>query len=162
LDYIKSARRRAGILAVCLLLIGCISSVDNQTGQTQRSGESTTPTETITPAKRIASATPTYCVGWYCEINGVVYLGSADPGNELEGVQVKLSQISWCSPTAGEQETQSGSNGIFAFEVYIHDTDSINMQIIFEGYQTEKVNLGGFDCLYCSCPPVEIVLQVTE
>ncbi len=155
-------RKCASILAACLLLISCISTVDNQTDQTQQPGESITPTETITPAKPAASATPTYCVGWYCEINGVVYLGSADSGNELEGVQVKLSQISWCSPTAGEQETQSGPNGTFAFEVYIHDTDSINMQVDFEGYQTEKVNLGGFDCLFCRCPPVEIVLQATE
>ena len=158
----KLARKGASILLACLLLIGCTSTVDNQTDQTQRSGESITPTETSMLAEPAPSATPTYCVGWNCEIEGVVYLGSANPGNELEGVQVKLSQISWCSPTAGEQETQSGQNGTFAFEVYIHDTDSINIQVDFEGYQMGKVNLGGFDCLYCSCPPVEIVLEAAE
>lgn len=160
MNYSKSARKWASILMACLLLIGCNSLIDNPTNQTQQPSESLAPTGTITFAKLTAS--PTFCVGWYCEIDGVVYLGSVDSGNELEGVQVKLSQISWCSPTAGEQETQSGPNGIFTFEVYIHDTDSINMQVDFEGYQPEKVNLGGFDCLYCSCPPVEIVLEATE
>lgn len=162
MDYIKTVRKCASILAACLLLIGRISTVDNLADETQQLGESITTTETITPAKPAASATPTYCVGWNCEIEGVVYLGSADPGNELEGAQVKLSQISWCSPTAGEQETQSGPNGIFAFEIYIHDTDSINMQVDLEGYQMEKVKFGGFDCLFCSCPLVEIVLEAAE
>ena len=162
MDHLKTVQKWGSILAACLLLIGCTYTVDNQTDQTQQPGEFIRPTETIIPARKTASATPTYCVGWYCEISGVVYLGSADPGNELESVQVKLLQISWCSPTAGEQETQSGPNGTFAFEVYIHDTDSINIQADFEGYQTEKVSLGGFDCLHCSCPPVEIVLQATE
>lgn len=162
MDYIKSSRKCASILAVCLLLIGCISPVDDLADHTEQPGESITPAETNMPAEPTASATPTYCVGWHCEIKGVVYSGSANPGNELEGVQVNLSQISWCSPTAGEQETQSGPNGTFAFEVYIHDTDSINMQVDFEGYQTAKAKFGGFDCLYCSCPLVEIVLEAAE
>ena len=162
MDYLKTVRKYVSILTACLLLVGCISPADDLVDQNQQPGESITPNETITPEKPEPSATPTYCVGWHCEVSGVVYLGSADPGNELEGVPVKLSQISWCSPTAGEQETQSGPNGIFAFEVYIHDTDSINMQVDFEGYQTEKVKLGGFDCLFCSCPLVEIVLEAAE
>ena len=108
MGYSKLARKYLSILTACLMLIGCISPVDNLADQTQQPGESITPTGTITPKKPEPSATPTYCVGWTCEVNGVVYLGSADPGNELEGVQVKLSQISWCSSTAGEQETQSG------------------------------------------------------
>ena len=158
----KSVRKFASILTTCLLLIGCISTVDNPTDQVLQPSELLTPIETITRAEPAASDTPDPCTGWDCEINGVVYLGSADPGNELEGVLVKLSQYSWCSKTAGEQETQSGPNGIFAFEVYIHDTDSIIVQIDFEGYQTEKVKLGGFDCLYCSCPLIEIVLEAAE
>ncbi len=162
MDYSRSARKCASILLACLLLISCISTVDNLTDQTQQSTGSITPTETIAPAKPEPSATPTYCVGWYCEIDGIVYSDSADPGNELEGAQVKLSQISWCSPTAGEQETQSGPNGTFAFELLIHDTDSLNIHVYFEGYQPAKVKFGGFDCLYCSCPLVEIVLETAK
>lgn len=160
MNYSKSVRKWASILMACLLLIGCNSLIDNPTNQTQQPSEPLAPTGTITLAKPTAS--PTSCVGWYCEIDGVVYLGSVDSGNEMAGVPLKLSQHSWCSPTAGDQETQSGPYGTFAFEVYIHDTDSIIVKVDLEGYQPVKVKMGGFDCLYCSCPFIEIVLVNTE
>jgi hypothetical protein len=92
-------------------------------------------------------------------IEGMVYEGEAILGNEMGGVLVNLSQISYCSPTMGEQEAVTGEDGTFAFEVYLHDTDSFNFKVELDGYQTWEYAFGGFDCLYCSCPPVEIVLQ---
>jgi hypothetical protein len=89
----------------------------------------------------------------------VVYEGENIPGNELGGVLVNLSQFSYCSPTRGEYELVTGEDGTFAFEVFLHDTDSFNFKVELDGYQTWEHAFGGFDCLYCSCPPVEIVLQ---
>ena len=103
--------------------------------------------------------TPTMCTGWHCTLEGVVYLESADPGNELADQPVTLKQISNCSSTAGEYETATDQNGHFTFDVYLHDTDSFVVNVILEGAQPAQHKLGGFDCLYCSCPPVEIILQ---
>ena len=107
-------------------------------------------------------ATPTSCTGWMCEISGVVYMDTAFPGNEVEDVMVSLSQYSNCSPTAGKQEVRSGPQGEFVFEVYLHDTDSFLFQVDEVGFESVKVKLGGFDCLYCSCQPVEIVLEAID
>jgi hypothetical protein len=88
-----------------------------------------------------------------------VYDGTASPGSELAGVLVQLSQASYCSPTRGEQETITDEGGNFAFEVFLHDTDGFNFRVELEGYEAVKTSFGGFDCLFCSCQPVEIVLQ---
>jgi hypothetical protein len=110
----------------------------------------------------IPSPSPTSCTGWHCEITGIISMGTAEPTNQLVSETVTLSQISWCSPTSGEQETQLDMDGRFSFEVYVHDTDSFNIYVDIEGYHPEKIQFGGFDCLYCSCPPIEIILEVEE
>jgi hypothetical protein len=81
------------------------------------------------------------------------------PGNELAGVAVELSHVSYCSPTRGQHQTTTGPDGGFEFEVFLHDTDTFLIQVERDGYESVRQSVGGFDCLYCVCPPVEIVLQ---
>lgn len=119
--------------------------------------ETTSPTETS--ETKTYTPSPDSCTGWNCTLTGVVYAGSANPGNELEGVEVELLQASYCSPTKGEQVALTDSDGIFTFEVFLHDTDGFNFTVELEGYEPAKAKFGGFDCLYCACEPVEIVLQ---
>jgi hypothetical protein len=106
--------------------------------------------------------TPTVCSGWNCSLEGVIYANAASLGSELAGVKVHLQQISWCSPTKGEYETITGHDGIFRFEVYLHDTDTFWIELAVEGYQPVRQAIGGFDCLNCACPPIEIILQPIE
>lgn len=106
--------------------------------------------------------TPTVCSGWNCSLEGVVYVNAAGTGNELAGVKVHLQQISWCSPTKGEYETITGTDGTFSFEVYLHDTDTFWIELTVEGYQKVRQAIGGFDCLSCACPPIKIILQPKE
>ncbi len=136
----------AGVLL--LLLVGCAASGNVTPGPDP---EATSPGQ--------PSATPTSCVGWSCTLQGVVYADPLRPGNELPGALVRLSQVSYCSPTAGKHETRTGLDGAFRFEVYLHDTDTFWFEVEEEGYEPARVSMGGFDCLYCSCPPVEIVLN---
>mgnify|MGYP001108072232 FL=1 len=102
------------------------------------------------------------CTGWICSLEGVVYANEATPGNELAGVTVLLQQVSWCSPTSGEHETVTDSDGRFGFEVYLHDTDTFWIEIALEGYQPLRQAMGGFDCLFCGCDPMEILLIPVE
>jgi hypothetical protein len=88
-----------------------------------------------------------------------VYAGEANPGSELAGILVELNQYSNCSPTRGEQETITDEGGNFTFEVFLHDTDGFNFRVELEGYELAKTSFGGFDCVFCACQPVEIVLQ---
>ena len=106
--------------------------------------------------------TPTTCSGWNCSLEGVIYANAASISNELAGVTVHLKQISWCSPTKGEYETITGNDGTFKFEMYLHDTDTFWIELAVEGYQPVRQAIGGFDCLYCACPPMEIILQPME
>lgn len=99
------------------------------------------------------------CTGWDCSIQGVVYASSAGPGNELGGVTVHLLHTSNCSPTRGEHETVTGADGTFSFPIYLHDTDSFRIEVAVQGYEPASELFGGFDCLYCNCPPLELVLQ---
>jgi hypothetical protein len=119
----------------------------------------TPPPATWTPGPSI---TPTACTGWNCTLEGVIYADEASPGNELAGVNVHLKQTSWCSPTKGEYETMTEEDGTFRFEVYLHDTDSFLIELAVGGYQPASELIGGFDCLYCACPPIEIILQPVE
>ena len=64
--------------------------------------------------------------------------------------------------TAGDHETVTGPDGTFAFDVYLHDTDSFLIEVEHDGYEPTSLLIGGFDCLYCSCPPIEIVLEPPE
>ena len=105
------------------------------------------------------TATPTSCAGWTCTLEGIVYVNSATPANRLPGAQVTLTQVSHCSPTVGDHETRTGDDGAFRFQVYLHDTDTFWFEVEEDGYEPVRQSLGGFDCLYCACPPVEIVLQ---
>jgi len=140
---------------ITLFLGSCVPS--NPTRETPASVSALTPTGTP-----CSIATPTLCSGWNCSLEGVVFTNAAGLGNELAGVKVHLQQISWCSPTKGEHETITGPDGAFRFNVYLHDTDSFLLELAVEGYQPLRQKIGGFDCLYCACPPIEIILQPVE
>jgi hypothetical protein len=99
------------------------------------------------------------CVGWWCTLSGTVYAVTASPGNELAGAAVELKQFSVCSPTAGQQQTVTGPDGSFEFEVYLHDTDYFWITGLARDYEPAGYSFSGFDCLFCACPPAEIVLQ---
>ena len=123
-----------------------------------------TPTEptviqtTMTPTPTKPTATPTSCTGWQSNIAGVVYAEVASAGNELEGVPVTLHQMSFCSPTAGEYQTITGVDGTFQFDdIYIHDTDTINILIDHEGYKPFQLKIGGLE--YYNYGLDEIVLE---
>jgi hypothetical protein len=92
-------------------------------------------------------------------LEGVVYADAASPGNELVGTTVDLLHTSNCSPTRGEHQTVTGPDGQFEFGVYLHDTDSFRIEVEREGYEAFSQLMGGFDCLFCACPPIEVVLQ---
>ena len=113
-------------------------------------------------AEEPATPTPDPCTGWTCTLEGAVYLDEATPGNELVGIPVDFTQVSNCSPTRGETQAVTGEDGRFSFEVFLHDTDSFVFDVEAEGYLPVRVKLGGFDCLYCACDPVEILLQPVE
>jgi hypothetical protein len=109
-----------------------------------------------------ATVTPDPCTGWWCTWSGVVYADAAGPGHEVEGAAVRLSQSSYCSPTKGHHETTTGPDGSFEFEIYLHDTDGFTIRVDREGYAPASQSIGGFDCLFCSCPPFEIVLKSSD
>lgn len=158
----KSANKIYFFMCILLspfLFIGCASPLPTATVEPLLTTPPPQPSETPTQTMTTPTFTPTSCTGWHCMIEGVVYEGEVIPGNELGGILVNLSQFSYCSPTMGEHEVVTGEDGTFAFEVYLHDTDSFNVKVELDGYQTWEYAFGGFDCLYCSCPPVEIVLQ---
>lgn len=143
-----------GIASVLLTIFlgGCMLS--NPKSITPPSVTALSPTRTPFPSK-----TPTACSGWNCSLEGFIYVDEASFGNELAGVIVHLQQISWCSPTRGEYETITGTDGTFRFEVYLHDTDTFWIEVDVEGYLPVRQAMGGLDCLNCACPPIEIILQ---
>ncbi len=104
------------------------------------------------------------CTGWWCSVTGVVYSGSSDAGNQVEGVTAILHQTSYCSPTSGQHQTTTSFDGRFEFnDVLFHDTDRI--LINFESKEGESAQWDSidFNCLYCSCfgSSLEIGLQTT-
>jgi hypothetical protein len=144
-------------VTVTLLLAGCLPAT----------ATAPSPPPTLTPHPTdapIMTASPTldfsrYCVGWQCTLEGVVYGEDDDSNNRLEGASVHLHQHSYCSPTAGEHDTITGADGTFQFAVYVHDTDTFRIEVTAVGYEPMQHTLGGFDCLYCSCPLIEVVLN---
>ncbi len=149
------------ILVVMSLLTGCIIfEVAPASTQTTTA----TPTDTACP---MATNTPTPdpCTGWWCTINGVVYVDAVDSGNELEGASVEMGQFSYCSPTSGRYQTTTAPDGTFEFgEVFLHDTDRIWIEVEYEGYEPTRWDSTDFYCLYCSCfgSPIEIVLHTAS
>ncbi len=156
-------KKRKLLFLVILLIVfisfisGCGTS--SETTTTPRPADTSTTSPTVTSEPITYTPTPDPCTGWNCTFAGVVYAESANPGNELVGVEVELSQASHCSPTKGEQVVTTNSDGVFTFEVFLHDTDGFNFTVELEGYEPTVAKFGGFDCLYCGCEPLEIVLQ---
>jgi hypothetical protein len=141
----KTMRYLVGLMVFLSFLAGCATPPQSKD----------MPVQTISPP----TFTPDPCTGWDCTITGVVYEGAAESGNEVSGAVVKMFQTSNCSPTKGEQEIVTGEDGTFEFEVFLHDTDSFRIGVELDGHQPGEYSFGGFDCLYCACQPVEIVLE---
>jgi hypothetical protein len=121
-----------------------------------------TPTNVVTPTPTVTpTSTPDPCTGWWCTVTGVVYAETAGTGNELAGATVTLYQTSYCSPTSGQHQTTTGSEGRYEMgEIFFHDTDRIRIQVESEGYETVQWDSVDFYCFYCGCfgSPIEIVL----
>lgn len=152
-------RQRMGLVLVLLLLVGCGGSLESTPGPSPLLAPTPGPTPPPALPSVSMTATPDPCTGWPCTLRGVVYVSAASAGNELAGTRVGLSHVSYCSPTRGDYETTTGPDGGFGFEVFLHDTDTFWIQVEQEGYEPVRQSVGGFDCLYCACPPVEVVLQ---
>jgi len=162
--------RQMMVLTVLLFrLVGCAGSPRVTPGPTPQSAPTLVPTprpspaprpvHTPTPTSMLMTATPDPCVGWRCTLRGVVYVDAASSGNESAGTLVELTHVSWCSPTSGQHATTTGPDGGFGFEVFVHDTDTFWIQVEQDGYESVRRSVGGFDCLSCACPLVEIVLE---
>jgi hypothetical protein len=161
-------------MLVIPFLVGCTVSQTTSTpthADTVGSVDEPTPVSTPTlmltsmpPNSAPTTATPTIdpCTGWWCTVTGIVYTDVAEQGNELEGASVTLHQTSYCSPTRGQHQTTSNSDGRFEFgEVFFHDTDRIRIQVTYEGYEPALWDSRGLYCLYCGCfgLPVQAVLR---
>ena len=134
-----------------------LSNIAIQTETPEFAGTSVQTAKATPPALTVLPGTE--CIGWQCPLKGVVYAGSASPGNGLEGVQVELAQVSYCSPTQGKHNTSSAVGGVFEFQVYIHDTDTFILRVEQPGYAVVEKRFAGTDCLYCGCSPLEIILK---
>jgi hypothetical protein len=137
--------RMIKFILVCLLLVGCSPGTQ---------AHSPTPSPTLDP-----------CTEWWCTATGIVYAGAVEPGNELEGAIITLNQSSFCSPTSGQQETISGSDGKFEFsELFFHDTDGIRVEVAYEGSEMTQWDTKPLGCLHCDCfvIPLEILLQAAH
>jgi hypothetical protein len=151
---------------VALLMMGCLCIDLTSPSATSSPDPPSTWTPTI-PVIPEATLDPTQeffrsCVGWDCSLEGIVYAGRVAAGNELEGITVRLTQHSNCSPTRGEYEATTGATGEFGIQVYLHDTDTFWIEVEADGYEPIRQTIGGFDCLYCSCTPIEVVLRSVE
>jgi hypothetical protein len=70
-----------------------------------------TPSPTRTPTV-LPTATPDPCTGWRCVVTGVVYAGTAQPGDELAGATITLHHTSYCSPTSGVHQAKTGPTAL--------------------------------------------------
>ena len=121
----------------------------------------------LDPANIAETSTPTPdpCTGWTCEVSGVVYNLSADPGNEVEGINLTLVHSSNCSPTRGEYEAQTLADGAFTFNpIFFHDTDRVQIQLNSADATEIVWDSVGEYCYYCVCfnDQIEIVLSTIE
>ena len=142
-----------GSLVVLLSLVGCAVPEPMPT-----STSVATPTPTAVP-----TFTPDPCTGWSCTVAGVVYAETVHSGNELEGATVTLNQSSYCSRTRGQQQVKTGRDGRFEFgDVFLHDTDRIQIKVESEGHETGQWDSVDRYCLFCNCfrEPIEIVLRI--
>lgn len=151
-------RKGIGLLGALLLLAGCAGS-PRATSEPPPNAVSTPQPPPHSGSTGGSTATPDPCTGWNCTLQGVVYSGAAGRENTLAGIQVELSHLSTCSRTRGQHEATTGPEGDFGFELFLHDTDTFSIRVEREGYEPARRSIGGFDCLYCACPPLEIVLQ---
>lgn len=141
-----------GSLAVLLSIAGCATP---EAAPTPTSIPTSTPTTAPT-------STPDPCTGWRCAVTGVVYAGTAQPGDELAGATITLHHTSYCSPTRGEHQAETGPDGSFEFgDVFLHDTDRIQIKVESEGYESAGWDSVDRYCFYCNCfgDPLEIVLR---
>lgn len=142
---VEIIRYLVGLMVFLLFLAGCVPPPQ--------------PIDTSVQTSSPATLTPDPCTGWDCPITGVVYEGEVGAGHEVRGAVVKLIHTSYCSPTKGEYEVVTGEDGIFEFEVFLHDTDGFRIVVELDEYEPVSYSFGGFDCLYCACQPIEIVLE---
>ena len=97
-------------------------------------------------------------IGWR-KVKGVVYAETATVGHEVAGALVKCSQFSYfpreesCAP----YRVTTGSDGVFEFDVFVHDTDSITLVAQKPGYGPAERRIRGIDC-FGNCPPVDLAL----
>ncbi len=156
-----------GLCAFLLLaLLGACSSGDPTPSVVPTVTSTTLPTWTATPVvtQTPLALTPTPApsavgdIGWR-QVKGVVYEGEATPGRELAGVRVECSQFSYfpregsCAP----YQITTGSDGAFAFDLFVHDTDGIRVMAEKPGYEPAEGKIGGFDCVG-ACPFISLVL----
>lgn len=152
-------RQIMGMVLVLLLLVGCAGSPEGTLEPALHATPTTRPVPQPTHTAASTTATPDPCTGWRCTLGGVVYVDAAASGSELAGTLVELSHMSYCSPTRGQHKTLTGPDGGFEFEVFLHDTDTFWIEIERDGYEPVRQTVVGFDCLYCVCPLIEIVLE---
>lgn len=153
-DPIRSTALKFVFLLAAILMGACIPKTPTPTLEDLPTTDSSAIQGTSTP-------TPDPCTGWTCDVNGAVYDQSAQPGNELAGIELTLIHSSNCSPTRGEHFTQANSDGVFAFDqIFYHDTDRIRIQIDIDGSAQTVWDSSGNYCFFCSCfeDPLEIVL----
>ena len=89
----------------------------------------------------------------------MVYAEATIPGHELAGALVECSQFSYvprkesCAP----YRVTTGPDGVFEFDVFVHDTDTITLAAQKPDYEPAERRIVGVDC-FGSCAPVDLVL----
>lgn len=134
-------------LSICLSLAAC--------------NPAPAPTEFPT-AEPDATETVVGDLGWR-KVQGVVYAEKMAPDHEMAGALVTCSQTSYfpreasCAP----YEITTGADGTFTFDVFVHDTDGINISAQKSGYKSTKFNMGGIACAGgCSSIGLLLVAEV--
>jgi cysteine-rich repeat protein len=115
-----------------------------------------TPTETLTLAS--ATPVPTGDLG-YRNVGGVVYDASQGPTAPIAGAAVTYTQLSFLHPGSGLATT--GSDGHYAFQLYLHDTDSITFKASAAGFHVGSATFRGLD-LWSRLEPIDFALDPEE
>ena len=98
-------------------------------------------------------------IGWQ-KLRGTILDGRTQPRQPLAGAIVRCSQFSYnprrgsCSPG----EISTGPNGVFRFDVFIHDTDKITIDARKPGYRAAEERFQGFACV-AGCPTSDLLLE---